>query len=216
MRYVRAEVVGTRKEIFNITPGAVREMPIEVHSFLLHTAATQSWKRTTAGTGHVHEASEAEYNSTTAFNLKTTQVKPSMKTNKQVEVILFQRTSTGQALFLMMKRNPRKGGFWQPITGAVEVGETPDQAAFREIAEETSITDVLRLIDTGYAFQFVDNGRQHDECVFGAEVPENIKIILSPEHTEYIWVTKEEALDRYLKYPGNKAGLEALAKLLGM
>ena len=36
----------------------------------------------------------------------------------QVEVIVFKMVN-GQPLFLLLKRNPRRGGFWQPITGGV-------------------------------------------------------------------------------------------------
>ena len=134
-----------------------------------------------------------------------------MKTNNQVEVIVFKKTKTG-FVFLLLKRNPQKGGFWQPITGNVEIDETFEQAAMRELQEETGIPDIKRFVDTGYSFEFFDDNRQQKEKVFGVEVRTETTITLSAEHTDFVWVTYEDALSRYLKYPGNKEGLKSLLK----
>lgn len=139
-----------------------------------------------------------------------------MKTNKQIEVIVFQLSHGGEALFLMLKRNAAKGGFWQPITGGIEVEESFETAARRELAEETGITEVVRLVDTGYSYTFVDDGREQREWIFGAEVPAATTPVLSAEHTECTWVPKEEALTKFLKWPGNKAGLIALCDIIGV
>ncbi len=136
------------------------------------------------------------------------------KTNNQVEVVVFKESPTGGVSFLVLKRNPRKGGFWQPVTGNVELGESFEEAAAREVREELGVESVLELIDTGYSFEFFDDNRQQFERVFGARVWEGQRIKLSPEHTEYMWVSKDEALDSYLKYPGNKEGLVRLWDVL--
>ena len=41
----------------------------------------------------------------------------------QVEGIVF-RKNHNQTEFLLLKRLPTRGGFWQPVTGGVEEGET--------------------------------------------------------------------------------------------
>lgn len=41
--------------------------------------------------------------------------------------------------YLLLKRNPSNGGFWQPVTGYVEPGESLSDAARREVEEETGI-----------------------------------------------------------------------------
>ena len=40
----------------------------------------------------------------------------------QVEVIVF-KIVDGKPIFLLMKRQPERGGFWQPVTGGVEADE---------------------------------------------------------------------------------------------
>ncbi|MEK9135151.1 MAG: NUDIX domain-containing protein [Patescibacteria group bacterium] len=137
-----------------------------------------------------------------------------MKTNKQVEVFLFKELEDKKIIFLVLKRISEKGGFWQPITGNVQEGENFEEAAHRETQEETMISNILRLVDTGYAFDFFDDDRQQTEQVFGAQVDKDAEITLSREHTDFQWVTEEEALDKYLKWPGNKEGLRKLSSIL--
>jgi 8-oxo-dGTP pyrophosphatase MutT (NUDIX family) len=143
------------------------------------------------------------------INLKVGKI---MKTNNQVEVIVFKNVLGLGFRYLMLKRNSKKGGFWQPITGNVEMGETFEQAAIRELREETGIVKFIRIFDTGYSFDFFDDNRQQHEKVFAVEIGAEDKIMLSEEHTEFQWATKEECLTKYLKYPGNIAGLKNLSQ----
>jgi len=136
------------------------------------------------------------------------------RTKNQVEAIIFKKLSSGDLSFLMLKRTPQRGGFWQPVTGNVEEGETFEAAALREVEEELGITNVVQLVDTEYSYEFTDNGFDQFERIFGVQVSPNQEIALSSEHTEYHWATKEEALDIYLKYPGNKEGLRRLHQKL--
>ena len=137
-----------------------------------------------------------------------------MKTNNQVEVIIFKKDQVAGFKYLMLKRNPKKGGFWQPITGNVKIDETFEEATVRELREETKITQYVRLFDTGYSFDFFDDNRGQHEKVFAAEISEGTKVTLSTEHTNMQWATKDECLASYLKYPGNITGLKTLTKLL--
>lgn len=146
---------------------------------------------------------------------KEKKVMSEIKTNNQVEVILFKKKND-ITLFLVLKRNPQKGSFWQPITGNVKPHESFEQAALREMEEETSIKEYLEFVDTGYSFDFFDDNRKQHEKVFGVHVSEVAKVVLSSEHTEFQWASKEDALNRYLKYPGNKEGLRKLCEKLGI
>jgi len=60
---------------------------------------------------------------------------------ESVQVLL--RTEEGT--YLLLKRTERDGGFWQPITGVIEPGESPLQAAVREVREETGL-DLEELV----------------------------------------------------------------------
>jgi 8-oxo-dGTP pyrophosphatase MutT (NUDIX family) len=147
------------------------------------------------------------------FNLLNQRIGGVMKTNSQVEVIVFRKTTMGIG-YLMLKRNEKKGGFWQPITGNVEFEETFLDAAYRELYEETGIVNPIRIFHTGHSFDFVDDNRKQHEEVFAAEVPPETAPTLSAEHTEMRWGSEDDCLTKYLKYPGNIAGLKALARVL--
>lgn len=136
------------------------------------------------------------------------------RTRNQVEVIVFRTFPHGDHSFLMLKRTPQRGGFWQPVTGNVEEGETFENAALREVQEELGVINIVRLIDTGYSYEFTDNGMDQFERIFGVQVPLSAEVRLSSEHTEYRWTTKDEAINSYLKYPGNKEGLRRLHQKL--
>jgi len=56
----------------------------------------------------------------------------------QVEVIIFRRNGS-RIEYLLLKRLPERNGFWQPVTGGVEEGETRKEALCREVMEETGI-----------------------------------------------------------------------------
>ena len=60
----------------------------------------------------------------------------SKPTKKPVSVLVSLHDGAGHVLLL--ERADREG-FWQSVTGSLEDGETPVQAALREVAEETGI-----------------------------------------------------------------------------
>jgi 8-oxo-dGTP pyrophosphatase MutT (NUDIX family) len=137
-----------------------------------------------------------------------------MKTNNQVEVIVYRVDARENLQVLILKRNPQKGGFWQPITGNVNADESFEEAALRELLEETGISQPKKLVNTDYSFSFFDDGRDQYEEIFGAEVGMDTPIRLSEEHSELAWVSPEDAIANYLKYPGNKEGIRRLIKKL--
>jgi 8-oxo-dGTP pyrophosphatase MutT (NUDIX family) len=126
----------------------------------------------------------------------------------QVEAIIFRRN--GNVIeYLLLKRLPERNGFWQPVTGGVEEGETQDKALQREITEETGVSNIVALIIGLYYFEFSDPNL-NQEYVYGVEVSSSEEIVLDPkEHTEYRWCSFQEAL-QLLHWKENK---EALRKL---
>lgn len=127
----------------------------------------------------------------------------------QVEVIVF-KIVDDEVLFLVLKRNEQKGGFWQSVTGGVHEGEGLNQAAKRELWEETGIIQYVRLIEDVHYFEFETNqGGILKEYVFGVQVSPDTDITLSSEHTEMRWCSLRESLT-LLKYDSNKTAFQKL------
>jgi 8-oxo-dGTP diphosphatase len=96
---------------------------------------------------------------------------------------------------LLARRHPERDhapGAWDAISGRLEAGESPHQAAQREGFEETGLhVDVLTPIDT---FHFL-RGPDREEAIgitFHCRAHDR-KARLSIEHTESAWVTLEQA-----------------------
>jgi len=137
------------------------------------------------------------------------------KTNKQVEAFIFREDLEGTFFFLLMRRIPERGGFWQPLTGGVRVGEELENALVREVQEETGIINIKRVLDTGHTFNFNDHGKNYTEYVYGVEVDPSIGVTLSDEHDSHVWASKEDVLS-LLKWPGNIEGFRRLCSVLGL
>jgi lipoyl(octanoyl) transferase len=98
---------------------------------------------------------------------------------------------------LLLKRAEERGGFWQPVTGRVEPGESPLAAAGRELQEETSFRARVVPLDYEHAFAWGTSavptlGR---EVAFLAEVEPGQVPQLSVEHTAFQWVDLARALE---------------------
>jgi dihydroneopterin triphosphate diphosphatase len=131
----------------------------------------------------------------------------------QVEIIVYKIVGN-EIFFLLLKRNEQKGGFWQPVTGGVEEGESLVQAVNRELWEETDIIDYLRLVEDVYFFEFSAEGYGPlKEYVFGIEISVNTKVKISPEHTEMKWCSLGEVMES-LKYESNKVAFKKLYAML--
>ncbi len=130
----------------------------------------------------------------------------------QIEAIMFRRGNS-KIEYLLVKRICERDGFWQPITGGVEQGETKIEALKREIKEETGIKNLVRIIEDVYYFE-LSTSLHEKEYVYGVEVLPTEKIVLDKrEHSEFMWCGFQEAL-RLMKWKGNKEALRRLNKRL--
>ena len=118
--------------------------------------------------------------------------------------------------YLLLRRIPDRGGFWQGVTGGVEEGEDLLEAAVRELAEETGlIPSALERMDYSYSFPMQDEWRdiyavgveEIVEYVFVAFMDGRQEPEISWEHDGYRWCRLDEAL-KLLIYPGNIEGLK--------
>jgi 8-oxo-dGTP pyrophosphatase MutT (NUDIX family) len=130
----------------------------------------------------------------------------------QVEAMLFRRN--GNVIeYLLLKRLPERNGFWQPVTGGVEEGETRDEALQREIMEETGVRNIVAVIEGLYYFEFSDPNL-NQEYVYGVEISPWEKVVLDPkEHSDYRWCSFKEAL-QLLHWKENKEALRKLNMIL--
>jgi 8-oxo-dGTP pyrophosphatase MutT (NUDIX family) len=134
-----------------------------------------------------------------------------MRLPVQVEAIVFRKNDKIE--YLLLKRLPEKNGFWQPITGGLEEGETQMEALSREIEEETGIKNLLRVIEGLYYFEFFDPNL-NKEYVYGVEVSAEEKVVLDgKEHSEYRWCSIQNAL-QLLHWKENKEALTKLNRIL--
>lgn len=108
------------------------------------------------------------------------------------------RTDGKETRILIVRRSQRVGSYherWAGISGFVEVGVTPDEQAFTEIREETSLQrEQVRMLRRGAVVEYVDAslGRHWliHPYLFETLAPDAIKT--DWEATEMRWITPPE------------------------
>ena len=112
--------------------------------------------------------------------------------------------------------------FWQSITGSLQDGESHADAARRELAEETGLTDEGELKYTGVSRQFAIDPRWRDK--FGPGVVENVEFewryrlpsaasiqLSDREHSAFEWSPIADAIERVWSWT-NRDALKGLAR----
>lgn len=139
----------------------------------------------------------------------------------QVLIFPYIKDKQGFIEYAIFRRSD--GDYWQGIAGGGEEGETPEEAARREIQEEagipgnSNITSLdskasVPVIGVTGEYTWGDDVFVIPEYTFGARV-ENRQLKLSKEHKEYKWVGYEEAMIM-LKWDSNKNALWELNERL--
>lgn len=150
-----------------------------------------------------------------------------LRVPRQVLVYVYRERPDGRIAFLLLKRIERLGGFWQGVTGAPEWGESDEEAAAREVREETGLdaTGRLRLLDHRYVLRRPGGNAEEWERLYGsgvegvpeetycADAPLDWEPVLSWEHDGYRWCELEQGLE-LLHWPENRAALQRAAATL--
>jgi len=112
-----------------------------------------------------------------------------------VTVFLCKREDRAWKLLLLCRVTAgRLGATWSQIWGVIEAGETAWEAALREIREESGV-----IPDRFYYADICEQCYDaHADCVcvipvFAAFLDSEQAVVLNEEHSDYRWVTFEEA-----------------------
>ena len=127
-----------------------------------------------------------------------------------IELVVF-RFRQDRPEFLVLQRTESESqhpGMWQIITGSIAGGETAQETARRELAEETGL-NALRLWSVPYVSVFYDPRSDTVHCspLFAAQVAEGAEAQLSAEHRQALWLQRAEA-KRRLVWPSHREGLD--------
>lgn len=124
-------------------------------------------------------------------------------------------------LQVLLLERADKAGFWQSVTGSLEAGETPAQAAVREVKEETGL-DALTYdfqdwqasnvydIYPHWRHRYAPGVTQNTEHLFGLCLPAPLAVQLAPdEHVRYAWVDWRTAAQKVFSW----TNVDALKRL---
>ena len=114
---------------------------------------------------------------------------------------------------LLLKVENEKVSFWQPITGGIESGESPEEACIREIKEETGLVlDCSNLTSLGDFTVKIDENLSIHKNLF-LVLTEQKEIQISDEHVGAQWIALEKVSSQ-LYWPSNQATFDIIIEKL--
>ena len=114
---------------------------------------------------------------------------------------------------LLLKVEAEKVSFWQPITGGIESGESPEEACLREIKEETGLLlHRSNLTSLGDFMVKIDENLTIHKNLF-LVLTEQKAIQISDEHVGAQWVALDKVSSQ-LYWPSNQATFEIIKEKL--
>lgn len=105
-------------------------------------------------------------------------------------------------------------GAWEVVHGRIESGEKPEQAARREVVEETGLP-VERLYNvTCLPFYLHKQGVVNMAVVFAAFVAAHSEVRLGEEHDDAEWLPATQAAER-IAWPRSREMIRDILQLVG-
>ena len=143
----------------------------------------------------------------------------SNKPYKQPVSVLIVIYNNNRQILLLERAD--KPDFWQSVTGSLEPGETIEQTAKRELAEETGIysNDILNWQQSSiyeiyphWRHRYAPGVTHNTEHIFSLCITAETPILLSPrEHLDYIWCSPEQAAEKVFS-PSNRSAILELTQ----
>jgi type II secretory ATPase GspE/PulE/Tfp pilus assembly ATPase PilB-like protein/8-oxo-dGTP pyrophosphatase MutT (NUDIX family) len=131
-----------------------------------------------------------------------------------VDVFVIRPTTDGWRVLALQRANDtRCPSAWETVHGHIEPGEEPEQAAVREVREESGL-GVERLYNVRVQPFYLH--RLHVvqlAIVFAAFVSDEGDVAIGPEHQRAEWLTVAEALARF-NFPSERTSLREIVELL--
>ncbi len=122
---------------------------------------------------------------------------------------VIEHTPTGKILILRRTSKEHLTNQWELMYGRIDQFEELEEGLRREVKEEAGITDLT--IKKMYRIWHIMRGEKKAENdLYGFSFycqTNNDQVILSPEHSEYRWVTPQEALE-YITREGIRQDVE--------
>ena len=103
---------------------------------------------------------------------------------------------------------------WEAVHGRMEEGERPEDAALREVIEETGLAAERLYSICVQPFYLQKFGVVQQAVVFCAFVAEPAEVRTGPEHQAHRWLTVDEAMRTFV-WPRERQALAEIVQLLG-
>ena len=114
-----------------------------------------------------------------------------------IDVYLVSLTAgTWRVLTLQRSAATRCPGAWETVHGRIEAGEEPEDAALREVREETGLS-VQRLYSVSVQPFYLHRSHTVElAVVFAAFVDDGAPVTTGEEHVVHEWLAPADALER--------------------
>jgi len=118
-----------------------------------------------------------------------------------------------RVLALQRGRETRCPTAWEPVHGHIEPGETPEQAAIRELREEAGLAPDRLYVVRVSPFYVRRTRTLQLAVVFAAFVDRDADVTIGEEHQRFEWLSVDDALTRFA-FPGERVSLREIVELL--